>query len=193
MKWWPKRPDRDRAAVEQVRGSRLPDGWPSWAIPAGTPVRIIQDSSWAGPWASVFTGTISNMAAPEPPASTAARPDELAYWVDFDQPQQDADGDGPYRKAQIWDRYIEVLQVPIHGTGWRHGLVAKIEFGCDYCADDQNRWHGHVTQIGSDETRQMILLRCPRCRALYENAPQGEDETRRLTEDEARTLYPNAV
>jgi hypothetical protein len=72
-------------------------------------------------------------------------------------------------------------------------LVAEINFGCDYCADDQNRWCGHVTQIGSDETRRMILLRCPRCEALYENAPQGDDQTRRLTEDEARTLFPNAL
>lgn len=83
--------------------------------------------------------------------------------------------------------------MPIHGTAWEHGLMAGIEFGCDYCADDQNRWYGHVTQIGSDDARQTILLRCPRCGALYENAPQGEDATRRLTEDEARTLYPNAV
>jgi hypothetical protein len=49
------------------------------------------------------------MAAPGPPESEVARPHELAYWVDFDEPQRDADGDGPYRKAQIWDRYIEAL------------------------------------------------------------------------------------
>jgi hypothetical protein len=109
MKWWPKRPNRDRAAVEQIRGSRLSDVWPIDAIPAGTAVRIIQDEGWSGPWASVFTGTVSDMAAPEPPASEAARPDELAYWIDFDQPQRDADGEGPYRKAQIWARYMEVM------------------------------------------------------------------------------------
>jgi hypothetical protein len=44
------------------------------------------------------------------------------------------------------------------------------DFGCEYCADDQNRWHGYVTQIGSSWERGMILLRCPRCRALYENS-----------------------
>ena len=83
--------------------------------------------------------------------------------------------------------------MPIHGTAWKHGVMAEIEFGCDYCADDQNRWYGHVTRIGSDEHRQRILLHCPRCGALYENSPQGEDATRRLTEDEARKLNPNAV
>lgn len=64
-------------------------------------------------------------------------------------------------------------------------------FGCDYCADDQNRFYGHVLQIASDEARQMILLRCPRCGALYENTPRGADETRRLTEAEAEKLFGN--
>ena len=67
----------------------------------------------------------------------------------------------------------------------------RVEFGCDYCRDDQNRFFGHVTQVASDETRQMILLRCPRCEALYENSPAGRDETKRLTEDEARRLFPD--
>jgi hypothetical protein len=26
----------------------------------------------------------------------------LKYWVDFDEPQYDADGAGPFRKAQVW-------------------------------------------------------------------------------------------
>ena len=65
-----------------------------------------------------------------------------------------------------------------------------VEFGCDYCEDDQNRWYGHVTQIASDEARKMLLLRCPRCGTLYENTPAGEDQTRRLTEDEAAAMFP---
>lgn len=64
------------------------------------------------------------------------------------------------------------------------------DFGCDYCRNDQNRWYGHVTQVASDEPRRMILLRCPRCGALYENTPDGDDRTRRLTEAEARCLFP---
>jgi hypothetical protein len=65
------------------------------------------------------------------------------------------------------------------------------QFGCDYCRDEQNRLYGHVTQIADSEERGMILLRCPRCRALYENTPVGRDRTRRLAEDEAATLFPN--
>lgn len=76
---------------------------------------------------------------------------------------------------------------------WQHDPVANVDFGCEYCADDQNRFYGHVTQVGSDESRRMILLLCPRCGALYENSPQGEDQTRRLTEEEARTLFPDAM
>jgi hypothetical protein len=68
-----------------------------------------------------------------------------------------------------------------------------VEFGCDYCADDQNRWFGHLAQLGSDEDRQVILLRCPRCGSLYENAPKGDDRTRRLLPEEAARLYPGAL
>ncbi len=49
--------------------------------------------------------------------------------------------------------------------------MVDVDFGCDYCADDQNRWYGYVTQIASDEQRRMILIRCPRCGTLYENTP----------------------
>jgi uncharacterized Zn finger protein len=69
----------------------------------------------------------------------------------------------------------------------------RVKFGCDYCADDQNRFYGHVKQIGSNEERHMILLRCPRCGALYENSPRGRDRTRRLTPEVAAKLYPGAV
>jgi uncharacterized C2H2 Zn-finger protein len=68
--------------------------------------------------------------------------------------------------------------------------TSAVDFGCDYCRDDENRWFGHVTQIGSDERRRMILLKCPRCGALYENTPSGPDRTRRLTNDEAHRLFP---
>jgi hypothetical protein len=65
-----------------------------------------------------------------------------------------------------------------------------VDFGCDYCADYQNRNYGHVTQIASDEQRKMLLLRCPRCGVLYET-PSDEDLPRRLTEDEAEELFPD--
>ena len=70
-------------------------------------------------------------------------------------------------------------------------MGSPVNFGCDYCEDDQNRFYGHVKQLAADDEREKILLRCPRCEALYENAPVGEDQTRRLSEAEARDLFPD--
>ena len=61
-------------------------------------------------------------------------------------------------------------------------------FGCGYCRDARNRRNGNVTQIARDGTSRMILLRCSRCRALYE-VDTAEDITRRLSEREARALF----
>ena len=69
-------------------------------------------------------------------------------------------------------------------------MSKPVDYGCDYCRDDQNRFYGHVTQIGSDNDRRMILLRCPRCGALYENSARGPDQTRRLTESDCGSAFP---
>ncbi len=37
---------------------------------------------------------------------------ELLYWVTFDAPQYDSNGDGPYRKAQVWGRYLRTDPEP---------------------------------------------------------------------------------
>ena len=31
------------------------------------------------------------------------------YWIAFDEPQFDMEGDGPYPSAQILDKYLEIL------------------------------------------------------------------------------------
>jgi hypothetical protein len=97
---------KDRQAVERILGRPLRRDWPASAFPAGTRVRVIHDDAWAGPWEHEFYGTIDGMGAPEPVRSPIARAGELAYWVQFDTPQRTADGDGPYRKAYIWARYL---------------------------------------------------------------------------------------
>lgn len=101
---------RDRKALEALIGnSRLNAPWPEDAMPPGTRVRVIQDTEWKGPWRQEFTGTIDTTMPPELVNHPMARPGELAYYVAFDEPQHDTSDDGPYRKAQIWERYLDPL------------------------------------------------------------------------------------
>ena len=102
---------RDRQAIEYILGRSLPvEPWPESALPAGTHVRVTRDPQHGGPWANEFLGVISPMGIPEPVRHACAHPDELAYWVTFDEPQFDSQGDGPYRKAQVWGRYLHVAR-----------------------------------------------------------------------------------
>ena len=98
-----------RAAVEQIRGRPLSWLWPPDGLPAGGRVLVVHDASWAGPWRDEFEGTIDSMGAPEPVRHHGAFEGELAYWVEFDEPQVDSNGDGPYRKALIWGRHLRPL------------------------------------------------------------------------------------
>lgn len=75
----------------------------------GARVRVIKDPEWDGPWPTEPLGTI------EP-----ALPDQVfltndtewgrvrEYKVRFDEPARDADGQGPYRAAVIWQQYLRV-------------------------------------------------------------------------------------
>lgn len=97
---------RDRAAIEHIIGRSLSGPWPAAALAAGSRVRVIRDAEWDGPWQNEFSGTIDAMGPPELVQNPRAQAGELAYWVTFDEPQRDAGGDGPYRKARIWGRYL---------------------------------------------------------------------------------------
>ncbi|GIH02717.1 hypothetical protein Rhe02_07840 [Rhizocola hellebori] len=97
----------DRAAVEHVLGRPLPEAWPAGSLLPGTRVRVVKDAGWDGPWRREFVGVIDNLGAPEPVSHDLAWPGELMYWVKFDEPEFDCAGDGPYRKAQIWGRYLQ--------------------------------------------------------------------------------------
>lgn len=101
---------RDRRALEAIIGRSLDeDEWPAGAMPPGTRVRVIHDPEWNGPWRTVFLGTIDRTMPPQLVRNRVAHDGEREYLVAFDEPQLDADGDGPYRKAVIWERYLEVL------------------------------------------------------------------------------------
>ena len=38
--------------------------------------------------------------------------ENIVYWVEFDEPQLDADGDGPYRAGCIWQQSLSLLGKP---------------------------------------------------------------------------------
>lgn len=62
-------------------------------------------------------------------------------------------------------------------------------FGCEYCAEDDNRYYEHVVRIAFDGERGAILQRCPECGSLYEQDTLGQ-HTRRLTEIQAKDRFP---
>lgn len=66
-----------------------------------------------------------------------------------------------------------------------------ITSGCDFCRDRQNLLYGHVDQIAtSPDEAHGLLLRCPRCGALYEDPANGEDPYVISAED-ARRWFPD--
>jgi hypothetical protein len=105
--------DAERAALARIIGTdRVNAAWPDDAWPVGTRVLVVKDPEWDGPWRQQFTGTIDDVMAPTPVDHPTARPGEYAYFVAFDQPQHDESDDGPYHKAQIWDRYLRPITPP---------------------------------------------------------------------------------
>jgi hypothetical protein len=55
--------------------------------------------SISGPWNDELTRL-----------ETSALGDNVVYWVSFDEPQRDADGDGPYRGGCIWASQLSRFQ-----------------------------------------------------------------------------------
>jgi hypothetical protein len=96
----------DRETLEHILGRLFEQEWPASAPAPGSRVRVLRDAARDGPWQREFLGAIDDLAAPAPVQHAQARPGELEYWIRFDEPQFDSGGDGPYRKALIWDRYL---------------------------------------------------------------------------------------
>jgi hypothetical protein len=65
-------------------------------------------------------------------------------------------------------------------------------WGCDYCAEPDNRLYGHLDQICND-IGGVVLLRCPLCQSIYQPGARGEDEFRSLSPDEAAAVLPLGV
>jgi hypothetical protein len=88
---------------------------------AGNKVRVSQDFFWA----KGAVGTISepldavvvvvgrwdgNLTRQE----SSALGSQTVYWGLFDEPQLDAEGDGPYRGGSIWESALTLLKVNVN-------------------------------------------------------------------------------
>jgi len=79
--------------------------------PIGTRVRLRRDPTHEpGPWPGEPLGTIVEAPDREPfTVVVTLQGPTIYYWVDFDEPQLDEDGDGPYSAAQVSTRHLEPL------------------------------------------------------------------------------------
>ena len=64
------------------------------------------------------------------------------------------------------------------------------ERGCEYCADDQNMYFGHVVQIKSSDALGKLLLGCPRCGWFYETSRWGPNDATPISASDAATRFP---
>lgn len=100
------------------RSKEPPD---DWAV--GSRVRVRQDPDFPpGPWPSEPTGRIA--AAPDGRSSIEVdtrQGIERTWWVVFDEPQLDTDGDRPYCVSQVLERYLQAPELWFEASprGWR--------------------------------------------------------------------------
>lgn len=80
-------------------------------LTVGSRVRVIQDPEFGpGPWPAEPTGLIVASPSGEAFDEVATRQGmERTWWVVFDEPQHDTDGDGPYRQSQVLERYLRPI------------------------------------------------------------------------------------
>ena len=74
--------------------------------PPGSRVRVRRDPNYGpGPWPDEPAGTVIGT----PHLVETTRGPMAMYWVRFDEPQFDPDGDGPYDSSEVLARYLEPL------------------------------------------------------------------------------------
>jgi hypothetical protein len=85
-------------------------------LQVGQRVRIIRDPDWPGPWPNEPLGVIEpifgkafsvvNLKDSSVNVPDSDRRMMREYLVQFDEPQNDTSGDGPYSSAVIWEKYV---------------------------------------------------------------------------------------
>src|SRR5690349_4787306 len=90
-------------------------------VAPGTPVKVVRDPHWNGPWPSEPTGVIdSGWDIPFKVIDLAERPDinvpdsnrqpMRVFMVRFDEPAHDTSDDGPYQVAEVWEKYLRLVE-----------------------------------------------------------------------------------
>jgi hypothetical protein len=84
----------------------------------GDKVRVSEDFFWAkGATGTISTPPTEITVLSGPWGSDITRQEisalgvDTVYWVWFNEPQYDADGDGPYRAGSIWERALTRIDV----------------------------------------------------------------------------------
>ncbi len=67
-----------------------------------------------GPWPFEPRGVVSGRVSPYFAVVQTLQGPERTYWIAFDEPQQDAEGDGPYDSSQVLERYLEIVITTDH-------------------------------------------------------------------------------
>ena len=90
--------------------------WMSKWLSAGDRVRVSHDFFWAQGATGRITSPPSAVTALSGPWDEGIHRQEVSalgthtvYWVWFDEPQNDADGGGPYRGGQIWETALAII------------------------------------------------------------------------------------
>jgi hypothetical protein len=85
-------------------------------LSAGDRVRVSDDFFWAKGATGIISAPPSAVTAISGPWDGGLTQEETStlgtntvYWVLFDEPQFDADGDGPYRGGQIWESALTIV------------------------------------------------------------------------------------
>jgi hypothetical protein len=79
----------------------------------GDRVRVVPDpDSGLSPWPGQPTATVIASPTGEAFEETSTRRGlRRTYWVRFDEPQLDLDGDGPYTSSQVLDLHLQRLSI----------------------------------------------------------------------------------
>lgn len=88
---------------------------------AGNRVRVSDDFFWARGAVGTISGPPDEVTAISGAWDAGLTRQEKSalgtntvYWVWFDEPQLDADGDGPFRGGSIWESALTLLKTNVH-------------------------------------------------------------------------------